>query len=71
MSQVKRGISPLSLFKQGKLIIFGVLLAIICFAVGFFSGGRQEKAPVLSSITVENHQPAGHRALLLHQHGAV
>ena len=54
MSQVKRGISPLSLFKQGKLIIFGVLLAIICFAVGFFSGGRQEKAPVLSSITVEN-----------------
>ena len=54
MSQVKRGISPLSLFKQGKLIIFGVLLAIICFAVGFFSGGRQAKAPTLSSITVEN-----------------
>lgn len=54
MSQVKRGISPLSLFKQGKLIIFGVLLAIVCFAVGFFSGGREEKPPVLSSITVEN-----------------
>lgn len=54
MSQVKRGISPLSLFKQGKLIIFGVLLAIICFSVGFFSGGRQENPPVLSSITVEN-----------------
>ena len=31
-----------------------MLLAIICFAVGFFSGGRQEKAPTLSSITVEN-----------------
>ena len=54
MSQVKRGVSPLSLFKQGKLIIFGVLLAIVCFAVGFFSGGREEKPPVLSSITVEN-----------------
>lgn len=54
MSQVKRGISPLSLFKQGKLIIFGVILAIVCFAVGFFSGGREEKPPVLSSITVEN-----------------
>lgn len=54
MSQVKRSISPLSLFKQGKLIIFGVLLAIVCFAVGFFSGGREEKPPVLSSITVEN-----------------
>jgi len=54
MSQVKRGISPLSLFKQGKLIIFGVLLAIICFAAGFFSGGRQDQAPTLSSITVEN-----------------
>ena len=54
MSQVKRGISPLSLFKQGKLIIFGVVLAIVCFAVGFFSGGREEKPPVLSSITVEN-----------------
>lgn len=54
MSQVKRGISPLSLFKQGKLIIFGVILAIVCFAVGFFSGGREEKLPVLSSITVEN-----------------
>ena len=54
MSQVKRGISPLSLLKQGKLIIFGVLLAIVCFAVGFFSGGREEKPPVLSSITVEN-----------------
>lgn len=54
MSQVKRGVSPLSLFKQGKLIIFGVILAIVCFAVGFFSGGREEKPPVLSSITVEN-----------------
>lgn len=54
MSQVKRGIPPLSLFKQGKLIIFGVILAIVCFAVGFFSGGREEKPPVLSSITVEN-----------------
>ena len=54
MAEVKRGFYPLALFKQGKLIIFGVLLAIICFAVGFFSGGRQEKAPVLSSITVEN-----------------
>lgn len=54
MSQVKRGVSPLSLFKQGKLIIFGVILAIVCFAVGFFSGGREEKLPVLSSITVEN-----------------
>lgn len=54
MSQVKRGISPLTLFKQGKLIIFGVILAIVCFAVGFFSGGREEKPPVLSSITVEN-----------------
>lgn len=54
MSQVKRGVSPLSLFKQGKLIIFGVVLAIVCFAVGFFSGGREEKPPVLSSITVEN-----------------
>lgn len=54
MSQVKRGVSPLSLFKQGKLIIFGVVLAIVCFAVGFFSGGREEKAPALSSITVEN-----------------
>lgn len=54
MSQVKRGVSPLSLFKQGKLIILGVLLAIVCFAVGFFSGGREEKPPVLSSITVEN-----------------
>lgn len=54
MSQVKRGISPLSLLKQGKLIIFGVILAIVCFAVGFFSGGREEKPPVLSSITVEN-----------------
>lgn len=54
MSQVKRGVSPLSLFKQGKLIIFSVLLAIVCFAVGFFSGGREEKPPVLSSITVEN-----------------
>ena len=52
MSQVKRGVSPLSLFKQGKLIIFGVILAIVCFAVGFFSGGREEKPPVLSSITV-------------------
>lgn len=54
MAEVKRGFHPLALFKQGKLIIFGVLLAIICFAVGFFSGGRQEKAPTLSSITVEN-----------------
>ena len=54
MSQVKRGVSPLSLFKQGKLIIFGVILAIVCFAVGFFSGGREEKLPVLSSITMEN-----------------
>lgn len=54
MSQVKRGISPLSLLKRGKLIIFGVILAIVCFAVGFFSGGREEKPPVLSSITVEN-----------------
>ena len=54
MSEVKRGFSPLSLFKQGKLIILGVVLAIVCFAVGFFSGGRQEKTPVLSSITVEN-----------------
>ena len=54
MAEVKRGFHPLALFKQGKLIIFGVLLAIICFAVGFFSGWRQEKAPVLSSITVEN-----------------
>lgn len=53
MSQVKQGFSPLSLFKQGKLILLGVVLAIVCFAVGFFSGGREEKAPVLSSITVE------------------
>ena len=66
MAEVKRRFHPLALFKQGKLIIFGVLLAIICFAVGFFSGGRQEKAEPAPA-----DQPAGHRALLLHQHGAV
>lgn len=54
MSEVKRGFSPLALLKQGKLIVLGVVLAILCFAVGFFSGGRQEKPPVLSSITVQN-----------------
>lgn len=54
MAEVKRGFHPLALLKQGKLIVLGVVLAILCFAVGFFSGGRQEKAPVLSSITVEN-----------------
>lgn len=65
MSQVKRGISPLSLFKQGKLIIFGVILAIVCFTVGFFSGGQEEKPPVLSSITVENQlQQISHLATI-------
>lgn len=54
MAEVKRGFHPLALLKQGKLIVLGVVLAILCFAVGFFSGGRQEKPPVLSSITVQN-----------------
>lgn len=54
MAEVKRGFHPLTLLKQGKLIVLGVVLAILCFAVGFFSGGRQEKPPVLSSITVQN-----------------
>lgn len=54
MAEVKRGFHPLAFLKQGKLILLGVVLAIVCFAVGFFSGGRQEKPPVLSSITVEN-----------------
>ena len=54
MSEVKRGFHPLALLKQGKLIVLGVVLAILCFAVGFFSGGKQEKPPVLSSITVQN-----------------
>ena len=54
MAEVKRGFHPLALLKQGKLIVLGVVLAILCFAVGFFSGGKQEKPPVLSSITVQN-----------------
>lgn len=54
MAEVKRGFHPLALLKQGKLIVLGVVLAILCFAVGFFSGGHQEKPPVLSSITVQN-----------------
>ena len=54
MPETKRGASPLSLLKQGKLILLGVVLAILCFAVGFFSGGSREKPPVLSSITVQN-----------------
>lgn len=54
MAEVKRGFHPLALLKQGKLIVLGVVLAILCFAVGFFSGGKQEKPPALSSITVQN-----------------
>ena len=48
------GIHPLRSLKSGvSLILAGVALAAVCFGAGFFTGGRSQEAPQLSSVTVE------------------
>ena len=48
------GIHPLRSLKSGvSLILAGVALAAVCFGAGFFTGGRSQEEPQLSSVTVE------------------
>ena len=48
------GLHPLRSLKSGVfLILAGVALAALCFGVGFFTGGRTQEEPQLSSVTVE------------------
>ena len=48
------GIHPLRSLKSGvSLILAGVALAAVCFGAGFFTGGRTQEEPQLSSVTVE------------------
>ena len=35
------------------LVLIGVVLAAVCFGAGFFTGGRTQEEPQLSSVTVE------------------
>ena len=48
------GLHPLRSLKSGvSLILAGVALAAVCFGAGFFTGGRTQEEPQLSSVTVE------------------
>ena len=55
MAEVKRGFYPLARFSSKENLLFlACCWPLSASPWAFFSGGRQEKAPVLSSITVEN-----------------
>ena len=56
MAEVKTEFHPFRSIKQSVwMLLAGVVLAGICFGVGFFTGGRQqESVPQLSTVMVEH-----------------
>ena len=47
-------IHSLRSLKRGVVLaLIGVVLAAVCFGAGFFTGGRTQEEPQLSSVTVE------------------